>query len=277
MIATADPVQVHSPAQPAAKPQPSQIETLQKTVSASRLSLWLSCRLRFFFRYVQRLSKPKTPSLHVGSVVHLVLQAWNMARWKKQAFQVERFRKLFDEGWRDQPTTINWKEQEEAQRQAAWSLLDLYFIQTPIPSNEMPEAVEVPMETDLSKHGLPTLIGVLDLVRAGGRIVDFKTASKTPGAQEVVRQNELQLSCYSVLYREATGDRESARELHHLIKTRKPKLIVTSLEPMTDIQQIRLFRMMDSYVEGLAREDFIPSPGLGCMGCEYVGACSRRC
>jgi hypothetical protein len=46
--------------------QPNLIETLQKTVSASRLNTWLGCRLKFWFRYVQQISKPKTPSLHVG-------------------------------------------------------------------------------------------------------------------------------------------------------------------------------------------------------------------
>ena len=98
-------------------------------------------------------------------------------------------------------------------------------------ANEMPEAVEVPMETDLSKYGLPTLIGVLDLVRAGGRIVDFKSTGKTPDPEDAIHQNETQLSCYSVLYREATGHRESGRELHHLVKTKTPKLVITATGP----------------------------------------------
>lgn len=112
MIAVADPIQVRSPAQP--DPKPSPIQSLQKTVSASRLNTWLGCRLKFYFRYVQQISKPKTPSLHVGSVVHLVLQAWNMSRWRKQEFQLERFKKLFEEGWKDQ-TKINWDGEEAAQ------------------------------------------------------------------------------------------------------------------------------------------------------------------
>jgi putative RecB family exonuclease len=99
MIATVDPGEVLAPPQPKIiKPNP--IQTLQKTVSASRLNTWLSCRLKFFFRYVQQISKPKTPSLHVGSVVHLILQAWNMARWRKQEFQLEKFKELFEEGWK---------------------------------------------------------------------------------------------------------------------------------------------------------------------------------
>jgi len=273
VIAIPNPVQVSSPAPPVAKPNP--IEALQKTVSASRLNCWLQCRLKFFFRYVEQITKPPTPALHVGSVVHLVLQAWNMARWRKQAFELERFKSLFDKGWADQPAAINWDSEEPAQKSGAWSLLEVYFTETPIKANEMPEAVEVPMETDLSKHGLPTLIGILDLVRAGGRIVDFKTAGKTPSAEDAIHLNEIQLSCYSVLYREATGKQESGRELHHLVKTKAPKIIITQLGPMNEAQQVRLFRIMDSYQEGVAREDFVPSPGFHCAGCEFFSECRR--
>ena len=269
MIATVDPAQVQTPAQPKANP----IETLQRTVSASRLNTFLQCRLKFFFRYVQQIRKPKTPSLHVGSVVHLVLQAWNMARWRKQEFNLEKFQKQFEEGWKDQPTQINWDGEEDGQRKTAWSVLEMYFTQTPIKANEMPEAVEVPMEADLSKYGLPTLIGVLDLVRAGGRIVDFKSTGKTPDPEDAAHQNDTQLSCYSVLYREATGKKESGRELHHLVKTKTPKLVITELPPMTDMQQVRLFRMIESYVDGLAREDFVPSPSFSCAGCEFFNEC----
>lgn len=270
MIATVNPVQVQSAAQLVTKVDP--IETLRQTVSASRLNCW-SCRLKFFFRYVQGIIKPPTASLHVGSVVHEILKSWNMARWKKQAFELQRFKNLFDSTWTNQPAKINWEDEEPAQRNTAWSLLETYFTETPIRANEMPEAVEVPMEADLSKHGLPTLIGILDLVRAGGRIVDFKTAGKTPSAEDAIHLNEIQLSCYSVLYREATGKQEGGRELHHLIKTKVPKLIITQLGPMSEAQQVRLFRMMDSYQEGVAREDFVPSPGFHCAGCEFFLEC----
>jgi len=276
MIAALDSVPVHSPAQPPrviVKANP--IETLQKTVSASRLNCWLGCRLKFFFRYVQQIPKPKTPSLHVGSVVHLILQAWNMSRWRKQAFNRDTFKGLFEEGWKDQPPGISWDGEEAGEKNTAWSVLEMYFSQTPIKANEMPEAVEVPMETDLSKHSLPTLIGVLDLVRAGGRIVDFKSTGKTPNPEDAAHQNEAQMSCYSVLYREATGHSETGRELHHLVKTKTPKLVITELGPMTEVQQVRLFRMMESYVEGLARQDFVPSPGFHCAGCEFFDNCRR--
>ena len=67
---------------------------LQETVSASRLSLFLQCRLKFYFRYVLKLQKPKTPALHVGSSVHSVLKAWNKARWLQQPLKLRRSMRL---------------------------------------------------------------------------------------------------------------------------------------------------------------------------------------
>ena len=255
--------------------EPVSIERLQKTVSASRLNCWLQCRLKFFFRYVLKITKPKTAALHYGSVVHLVLQQWNMSRWRKQPFEISKLKQVFETGWLDQGSKINWDGEEPEQKQSAWSVLEKYFTDTPIKANELPEAVEVPVEADLSKHGLPILIGVLDLVRAGGRIVDFKSAGKTPDNEMALHLNGVQLDCYSVLYREAAGKRESGRELHHLIKTKVPKIIITPSDPMTDKQQSRLFRLMENYVDGLEREDFVPAPGFGCMGCEFLNECRK--
>jgi putative RecB family exonuclease len=255
-----------------AKPTP--IQSLKKSVSASRLNCWLQCRLKFYFRYVLQITKPKTPALHYGSVLHLVLQAWNMARWRKQTFEINKLKQVFETGWVDQ-AKIDWDGEEPEQKTSAWAVLEKYFIETPIKANEMPEAVEVPVEADLSKHGLPVLRGVLDLVRAGGRIVDFKSTGKTPDNKMSLHQNGVQLDCYSVLYRESTGKREAGRELHHLIKTKSPKIIITEAGPMLEYQHKRLFRMMEDYVEGLERENFVPSPGMHCAGCEFFNECRR--
>ena len=276
MIATIDePPVAPVPSAQANKTNP--IVELQKTVSASRLICFLQCRLKFFFRYVQQLKKPPTPALHVGSVVHGVLQAWNLGRWRKQPFQTEIFKTVFEQQWKaiQEGAKINWDGEEDDDKSGAWGLLEAYFLNTPIKANEMPEAVEVPVEADLAKHGLPILRGVLDLVRAGGRIVDFKSTGKTPDPEMALHQNGVQLDCYSVLYREGTGKREAGRELHHLVKTKTPKLIITPADPMTEQQRSRLFRLMESYVNGLESGDFVPSVGLQCNGCEFINECKK--
>jgi len=119
----------------------------------------------------------------------------------------------------------------------------------------------VPVETDLHHHGLPTLIGVLDLVQAS-KIIDYKTSGQTPNAEKVAHTTEVQTNIYAVLYRDATGKRENGIELHHLVKLKNPKLVITALEPMSGQQQTRLFRLLEAYVHGLDMRDFIPSPGL---------------
>ena len=256
------------------KVEPRPIEVLKQTVSASRLNCWLQCRLKFFFRYVLKLTKPKTAALHYGSVLHLVLQQWNLARWRRQPFDIAKLKQVFETGWADQ-TQIDWDGEETDQKNNAWLVLERYFTETPIKAEELPEAVEVAVEADLGRHGLPVLIGVLDLVRAGGRIVDFKSTGKTPDNDMALHQNGLQLDCYSVLYRETAGKREAGRELHHLVKTKVPKVIVTETGPMQEYQRTRLFRLMESYVEGLDRQDFVPAVGMQCAGCEFRNECKK--
>jgi len=180
MIATVEPIA-------ATKPKP--IEQLRQTVSASRLNTWLSCRLKFYFRYVLGLTKPKTAALYVGTSVHGILKLWNRARWRRQTVSVEQLQQQFDTLWQaDQvKEQVRWDDGEEpGEKQTAWSLVDFYLKATPIPPNEMAEGVEVSVEADLSKHGLPRLIGIIDLVRAGGRIVDFKTLGQTPSEEKAI-------------------------------------------------------------------------------------------
>ena len=273
MIAVIEPLAT-APAKPPAR---DPIAELQQTISASRLGLWLSCRLKFYFRYVLRLRKAPTPSMHAGSSVHAVLQQWNLSRWRREAFITERFKGVFDEQWQTLQTEskINWDGEEDAERSSSWRALENYFLETPIKADEKPEAVEVAVSANLSHHGLPTLIGVIDLVRSGGRIVDFKLVGKTPDVEMVAHIHGNQLTAYSVLYRDATGRTEGGLELHHLVRTKVPKLIVTSLPAATEQQVTRLFRSMESYQEGVARQDFVPSPGFACMGCEYFNECRK--
>jgi len=252
------------------------IAKLRDTISASRLNTWLACRLKFYFHYVLGLRKPRTAALYVGTAVHGALKLWNLARWRKQPLTLTQLQQQFDTLWQTEQAKeqVRWEDGEEpGEKQTAWSLVDFYLKRTPIPANEMAEGVEVSVEADLSQHGLPRLIGVLDLVRAGGRIVDFKTVAQTPTDEKAIHNNEVQLTSYALLYRANTGKTESGRDLHQLVKTKTPKLIVTQQGPMTEAQRTRLFKQLESYVSGVDRQDFVPSPGMQCAMCSYFNEC----
>lgn len=72
------------------------VADLQQTVSASRLNTFLQCRLKFFFRYVAKLPKPKSPALHVGQTVHAVLKVWHKARWRDEPLLPEQLQAAYD-------------------------------------------------------------------------------------------------------------------------------------------------------------------------------------
>ena len=152
-------------------------------------------------------------------------------------------------------------------------MLHTYFTQSPIPPNEAAEGVEVSVEADL---GTTRLVGIIDLVRPGGRLVEFKTTGQTPNPEKAEHLHELQCSCYAVMYREATGQTESAVELHHLVKLKTPKLVVTALPAMSAKQETRLRKSVDSYLEGVQRQDWVPSPSpMSCSCCEFFNECRR--
>ena len=253
-------------------------DNLTQVVSASRLNTFHSCRLKFYFRYVLELVKPGSAALFVGKAVHAALQQWSTARWRGQAHDAEALKAGFLMGWvtgqEDEP--VAWDAGEEDDQQAkAWGLVEMYLRDTPVPAEEKPEAVEVRVEADLARHGLPTLVGIIDLVRPGGRIVDFKTSAATPNGEQVIHRNETQLTAYGLLYREATGKPESGFELHHLVKTKVPKLVVTEAPATTEAQKAKFFRLIESYTDGVEREDYVPSPGLQCVACEYFVECRK--
>jgi len=258
-----------------AQAPPVETSDILSRVSASRLNCFLTCRLKFYFRYVLKLTKPSTGPLFVGRAVHNALKRWSKARWLGQPHDAETLRPAFLTDWilSQQEEPVEWEQDEEDKQQGkAWDLVDMYLRDTPIPAGEKPEAVEVSVEADLP--GLPRLVGIIDLVRPGGRIVDFKTSAATPQPAQAIHRNETQLTAYGLLYREATGDEASGFELHHLIKTKQPKLVVTDVGALTEERETKFLRLVESYVDGVEREDYVPSPGLHCASCEFFAECT---
>ncbi|MDF1813141.1 MAG: PD-(D/E)XK nuclease family protein [Verrucomicrobiales bacterium] len=246
-------------------------------ISASRLKCWQECSLKWYFRYIEQIPTVTSPALLVGKVVHEVLQFWNLSRWRGRDSSVKRMQQVFEACWAQlcEESDMHWEplEKEGKEKTKAWSILEFYFQNTPIPEDEKPEAVEVRVERDLDAHGLPPLLGIIDLVRDGGRIVDFKTTAQTPKHSMVRHTNEIQMGIYGLLYREATGHTESGFEIHSMVKTKQPKLVITTMEPLFPDQTRKLVRLMESYVRGVVAEEFLPSPGMHCQWCDYFRQC----
>jgi hypothetical protein len=252
---------------------------LLRYLSASRLKCWQTCRRQFYFRYVERIVVPTAPALFIGRQIHEVLRQWNWAKWKDEPLSPDQLHAALTESWeRDAAKEfIPWKKPEDKAiaRDQAWAMLEAYFAQCPVAPDERPEGVEVEVECSLGA-GIPPLYGIIDLVRPSGRIIDYKSAARSPSEGMAEHQHSTQLSVYALLYRSATGERETGFELHHLIKTKVPKVIISTYGPMSAAMESELFFLIDDYLDGIAREAWVPSPGQHCAWCDHLSSCRKR-
>lgn len=173
----------------------------------------------------------------------------------------------------DQMSFASPAEEHVLMRQAI-SLITTYLQQ--VPGDEpKPLAVETRFETPLidpgdgEDLGIP-LLGIVDLVAQsndGPIIADIKTTARGGRPHDVV--HEIQLSCYSYLFRHASGTPESSLEIRSLVKTKTPRLEVHQHQARTDAHFRRLFAVIRAYLDDLDSQRFIFRPGLGCQMCDF--------
>ncbi len=82
-----------------ARPVAAVLADLLVSVSTSRLALFHACRLRFFFRHVLGLTRPKAAALHLGAAVHQTLRIWNRARWQGEPRSFGAMYSVYEDAW----------------------------------------------------------------------------------------------------------------------------------------------------------------------------------
>ena len=216
--------------------------------------------------------------MHLGKIVHSALQQWNLWRWEKKRYTREELQSAFLTEWetelRNHPIVWKNETEQETLRNKAWDLITAYLDANIIDDDENIAGVEVRLEAKIDDD-LPPIIGIVDLVREGGRIVDFKTAAKSPTQNSIAHTHGTQLGIYAMLYRHCTGAKEGGIELHHLVKTKTPKIVVSEIPPMQDREIENVTKLMHTYVNAVKSEDYTASPSFLCAGCEHLDRCKR--
>lgn len=269
--------------QPAQTPQPNPAAVPESRpdplayVSASRLKSFLTCRLRFYYEKVLGLRAPVTLKAHLGRSVHEALRQYHISRWSgnivTEADLLHWFGQAFDSP-EDADCLQDFGEAEKAKAIADGErLLQAYRLSGIQPVDEKPLGVEVTLREVLPEIPLP-LLGVVDLVRPGPVIVDFKTTGTTPDPKRESWLHEIQLTLYSLLVESATGERIRNSELVFLVRTKTPKVIVESIPPAGQTQRRRLTSLIRIYKEGVRQRAYYPSPGQHCSWCPFRQQCS---
>ena len=254
-------------------------------VSASRLSLWLKCPLAFRLKYVDGIEMPSSPAVLVGKAVHAGLECFYRHRQLSLSLHTDQVVEQLVESWNefagDERVVFRSTAEETALREQACQLVRTYLdrlSQTEPP----PLAVEVALEATLvdpassEDLGIP-LVGVIDLVlpdAAGPIIADFKTTSRSGEPLEVM--HEVQLSCYSYLFRQASPLAEASLQIRNLVKTRLPKVEFHTYAARDERHFERLFGVIRAYLDDVHAGRFLFRPGWGCMACDYRGVCAAH-
>ena len=255
-------------------------------ISPSRLTCWLSCPLKFKFRYIDGIRSPPTPSLFLGKTVHAGLEVFYRHRQLGITLETEqvaaRMLASWDQAIEDEGINFDAKDKEQGLQSQAVSLVEAYLDQAQ--ADERPLAVETTIEVPLvdpdtgEDLGVPFL-GIVDLILdagAGPTIIDFKTAAR--GGELLEAANEIQLTSYAYAFRYAAGVDESELQIRRLIKTRQPKIEMHCYSARTEFHFRRLFDVIRAYLNDLDSARFMFRPGFGCSFCEFRnGPCCTSC
>jgi putative RecB family exonuclease len=253
-------------------------------ISPSRLNCWIACPLKFKFRYLDGLRTPTTPSLFVGKVVHAALETYYRHRQLGLTLDAADLTERILGSWgpavdAEKMTFVSTAE-EQALQQKSVDLVGAYLTQAP--KDEMPQAVEVTLESPLvdpvtgEDLGIP-LLGVVDLIldaEEGAVIADFKTSSRSSEPLEIV--HEIQLTSYAWLFRQVSPWPEAGLQIRSLIKTKVPKVEFHAYPARGEGHFRRLFSVIREYLDALDSGRFSFRPGFGCSMCDFCQTHCRR-
>ncbi len=243
-------------------------------VSASRLKSFLSCRLRFFFEKVLAVPTPTSPSLHFGRAIHAALQAFNKARWRGGDTSEAAVVAAFETAHAQPEGEVQWGEDDPEEMRAKGESLLRAFLAADVHAGVKPMGVEVQVRAELPGVALP-ILGVLDLVTVGRRVVDYKTCAAAPDLAVEPWLHEIQTTAYALLVEHTTEAPSTGTDLVFLVKTKSPKILVHGIEPPTQTQRDRFAALVEVYATGVANEHYFPQPGMQCGWCAYRAECSR--
>ncbi|MGH9123821.1 MAG: PD-(D/E)XK nuclease family protein, partial [Acidimicrobiales bacterium] len=246
-------------------------------LSASRLTTYDDCPLRYFYGYTLGVRGPGGVAASIGTMVHAALAGFlDPARSPDYSWPaLEALAgSLWDEEWSE--TIAPYQPMREQARRDVFGMLQSWWDAEAglAAGGSWPDvvAVEHPFEIDVGGHRVRGYIDRVDRVDGGLAIIDYKTGAKVPRQEEVTE--DLQLATY------------------HLAALRDPVLAavgppvslqlsylrsgaVVSQPISADHEQRTEMRILD-LAQRILAEEFEPSVEADCEYCEFKRLCPLK-
>lgn len=256
-------------------------EAEKNHLSPSQLGMYLRCPRQWEYRYVDGLKIPPASALTLGKSFHKAVETnYRQKTESKTDLPVFDMTDCFSYDWHERV-----KAEEpvfNAERgETAGKLLDVGVGLVTAQRQEIapkvqPVAVEETFEVALGDEFPYTLKGVVDGVTEDGVIFDNKTGARK--IQQADVDKDIQLSAYSIGHRIRHQKRETALELHRVIKTKTPGTqIIRTTRSDDDLKWF--LRLLEQVAGGIQAGTFPPNPtGWWCSptSCGYYDICRQR-
>jgi len=248
---------------------PEKNAILGGVLSPSQCNMFLGCAAKWWFRYGAGLPDPKAGALVRGSVVHKLAEFWFRQRLAGNTLELDALAEPFEAIWDQQVEGAQFIPDEPAEvvKKQAATLARKYL------DEAAPEINVVSLEQKVSGDiaGVP-VIGWIDMLDAGGRIIDLKTAKAKPSGIEP--GYAFQLATYRQLEPRSNG---KAR-LDTVVATKMPQLVTISYE--VSVQDQLLTQSLYPLVrEGIREGLYFPNRASNLCSrkyCNFADACCKE-
>jgi superfamily I DNA/RNA helicase/RecB family exonuclease len=233
------------------------------SLSASDLTLYLTCPLKYKFARVFGIPQEPTINQRFGILFHNVLERFHKDPPPNEHEGLPRLNKLFAEGWRR--TGFGDSDDELQFRDRAREALRLYWERERLAEGE-PVWLEKKFDFKVGHHHVRGRVDRVDRLPDGEyELIDYKTGERK-SAEDL--DSDLQLALYRIAAREAWGIEAATGSYYYVLDGEKVPA------PTRPDDAERVERTVLQVGEGILGQDFEPRPSPAvCSWCDYRLIC----
>jgi DNA helicase-2/ATP-dependent DNA helicase PcrA len=234
-------------------------------LSASDLTLYLTCPLKYKFARVFGIPQEPTINQRFGILIHQVLERFHKERERGDRSEdgLRRLMRLFEAGWRR--SGFGTSDDELQFRDRAREAMRAYWEREREGEGE-PVWLERGFDFSIGPHHLRGRVDRVDRLPGGDyELIDYKTGERK--SKEAL-ENDLQLALYRLAAREAWKLESASGSYYYVLDADK-----VEVEAAPDDAE-RVERTVLSVGEGIMGQDFQPRPSPAvCSWCDYRLIC----
>ncbi len=233
------------------------------SLSASDLTLYLTCPLKYKFARVFGIPQEPTINQRFGILIHNVLERFHKEPPESDEDGLRQLTHLFETGWRR--TGFGATDDELQFRDRAREALRLYWERERVAEGE-PVWLERKFDFKVGEHHVRGRVDRVDRLPDGDyELIDYKTGERRTAEQ---LENDLQLALYRLAAREAWEVEAAFGSYYYVLDADK---VAAPTRP-DDAERVE--RTVLQVGEGVLSQDFEPRPSPSvCSWCDYRLIC----